>query len=186
MATHPSILAWRILPTEEPGRLQSTGSHRVKHNWSDLAHTHARENLCPWIFHSVMLWGPDSSWDGRGVIIVALQVGTGASSSLTGGFKEPTLSQVLGWDPGLPDPNTWHPRSPETKALERAPGFQLHFKNFWVGTVSHFIKWFFFYELQIVGTWLETPERLTDSHQFIIQLPGFCMLQPPVNWFGDL
>ena len=36
------------------------------------------------------------------------------------------------------------PRSLETKALERASGFQLHFKNFWVGTVSHFIKWFFF------------------------------------------
>ena len=32
MATHPSILAWRILPTEEPGGLQSTGSHRVRHD----------------------------------------------------------------------------------------------------------------------------------------------------------
>ena len=29
MATHSSILAWRILWTEEPGRLQSTGSQRV-------------------------------------------------------------------------------------------------------------------------------------------------------------
>ena len=38
-ATHSSILAWRILWTEEPGGLQSTGSHRVGHNWSDLAHT---------------------------------------------------------------------------------------------------------------------------------------------------
>ena len=34
MATQSSILAWRIPWTEEPGRLQSTGSH----NWSDLAH----------------------------------------------------------------------------------------------------------------------------------------------------
>ena len=32
MATHSSILAWRIQWTEEPGRLQSTGSHRVRHN----------------------------------------------------------------------------------------------------------------------------------------------------------
>ena len=32
MATHFSILAWRIPWTEEPGRLQSTGSHRVGHN----------------------------------------------------------------------------------------------------------------------------------------------------------
>ena len=32
MATHSSILAWRILWTEEPGRLHSMGSHRVGHN----------------------------------------------------------------------------------------------------------------------------------------------------------
>ena len=32
MATHSSILAWRILWTEEPGRLLSIGSHRVGHN----------------------------------------------------------------------------------------------------------------------------------------------------------
>ena len=32
MATHSSILAWEILWTEEPGRLQSVGSQRVGHN----------------------------------------------------------------------------------------------------------------------------------------------------------
>ena len=32
MATHYSILAWRIPWTEEPGRLQSIGSHRVRHD----------------------------------------------------------------------------------------------------------------------------------------------------------
>ena len=32
MATHSNILAWRIPWTEEPGRLQSTGSHRVGHD----------------------------------------------------------------------------------------------------------------------------------------------------------
>ena len=32
MATHSSILAWRIPKTEEPGRLQSTGSQRVGHD----------------------------------------------------------------------------------------------------------------------------------------------------------
>ena len=40
MATHSSILAWRIPWTEEPGRLQSIGSHRVGHDRSDLAHMH--------------------------------------------------------------------------------------------------------------------------------------------------
>ena len=37
MATHSSVLAWRIPGTEEPGALPSLGSHRVGHNWSDLA-----------------------------------------------------------------------------------------------------------------------------------------------------
>ena len=32
MATHSSILAWEIPWTEEPGRLQSMGSHRVRHD----------------------------------------------------------------------------------------------------------------------------------------------------------
>ena len=32
MATHPSILTWRIPWTEEPGRLQSLGSHRIGHD----------------------------------------------------------------------------------------------------------------------------------------------------------
>ena len=34
-ATHSRILAWRIPGTEEPGGLQSTGSQRVRHNWSN-------------------------------------------------------------------------------------------------------------------------------------------------------
>ena len=37
MATHSSVLAWRIPGTGEPGGLPSMGSHRVGHNWSDLA-----------------------------------------------------------------------------------------------------------------------------------------------------
>ena len=32
MATHPGVLAWRISWTEEPGRLQSMGSKRVRHD----------------------------------------------------------------------------------------------------------------------------------------------------------
>ena len=37
MATHSSVLAWRIPETGEPGGLPSMGSHRVGHDWSDLA-----------------------------------------------------------------------------------------------------------------------------------------------------
>ena len=39
MAIHSSILVWRIPRTVGPSRLWSIGSHRVGHDWSDLAHT---------------------------------------------------------------------------------------------------------------------------------------------------
>ena len=37
MATHSSIVDWRIPGMGEPGGLPSMGSHRVRHDWSDLA-----------------------------------------------------------------------------------------------------------------------------------------------------
>ena len=37
MATHSSVLAWRVPGTAEPGGLLSLGLHRVGHDWSDLA-----------------------------------------------------------------------------------------------------------------------------------------------------
>ena len=37
MATHPSVLAWRIPGTEEPGGLLSMGSHRVGHDLAAAA-----------------------------------------------------------------------------------------------------------------------------------------------------
>ena len=39
IATHSSILAWRIPRTEEPGGPQSTQLQRAGHDWSNLAHT---------------------------------------------------------------------------------------------------------------------------------------------------
>ena len=55
MATHSSVLAWRIQGTGEPGGLLSMGSHRVGHDWSDLAAAFIRRTdaeaeapiLCP-------------------------------------------------------------------------------------------------------------------------------------------
>ena len=63
MATHSSILAWRIPGTGEPGRLPSMGSHRVGPDWSDLAIAvstqlffsiccHAIEVICQFSFQS--------------------------------------------------------------------------------------------------------------------------------------
>ena len=44
MATHSSILAWRIPWTEEPGGLHSVGLHRAGHDWSNLAQAHNTES----------------------------------------------------------------------------------------------------------------------------------------------
>ena len=43
LATHSSVLAWRIPGMGEPGGLPSMGSHRVGHDWSDLAAAAAAE-----------------------------------------------------------------------------------------------------------------------------------------------
>ena len=46
MATHSSILAWRISWTEEPRVLQSMGLQRVAHNW--LTNTHEQSEVFNW------------------------------------------------------------------------------------------------------------------------------------------
>ena len=67
MATHSSILAWRISWTKQPGELQSIGSQRVGHSWSDLvhacacvrthththSHTHTNTHIC---LHNEFHW----------------------------------------------------------------------------------------------------------------------------------
>ena len=59
MATHSSILAWRIPGTGEPGGLLSMGSHRVRHDWSDLAAAAVLRNsfiyLCIWNFLRIIV-----------------------------------------------------------------------------------------------------------------------------------
>ena len=48
MATHSTVLAWRIPGMAEPGGLPSMGSHRVRHDWSDLAAAAACRHVMPY------------------------------------------------------------------------------------------------------------------------------------------
>ena len=71
MATHPSIHAWKIPRTEKLGGLQSIGSQRVQHDWSDLACMQAPSHLLQTPTHNrpinskIMLAKPSSSsWHG--------------------------------------------------------------------------------------------------------------------------
>ena len=55
VATHSSVLAWRILWAEEPGGLLFIGSHRAGHDWSDFACMHALEKEVA-THSSVLAW----------------------------------------------------------------------------------------------------------------------------------
>ena len=63
-ATHSSTLAWKISWMEEPGRLQSMGSQRVRHNWATSFHftSHILLKLFPKSYRErntseLILWG---------------------------------------------------------------------------------------------------------------------------------
>ena len=54
MATHSSILAWRISQTVEPGRLQSKESPRVGHDWASFSYCfliYYKQQLKTWKIH---------------------------------------------------------------------------------------------------------------------------------------
>ena len=107
MATHSSVLAWRIPWTEEPGGLPSTGSQRVRHDWRDLARLHSSFYTYPsviFVFESFLSFL---------VIEVCLFFLWGTTHSLS-----PYLfaSQVLPWSLSLGlgkseswPVSTWHP-----------------------------------------------------------------------------
>ena len=53
MASHSSVLAWRIPGTGEPGGLPSMGSYRVRHDWSNLAAAVAATSLNIWHLYGI-------------------------------------------------------------------------------------------------------------------------------------
>ena len=62
MATHSSVLAWRIPGTGEPGGLPSMGLHRVRHDWSDLAAAAAAAALFNQWELVVVIWN-ENKWE---------------------------------------------------------------------------------------------------------------------------
>ena len=75
MATHSSVLAWRIPGMAEPGGLPSTGSHRVAHNWSDVFKQYLL-SLYNMSFESVYSWTTDAFEE-----LMLLNCGVGEDSS---------------------------------------------------------------------------------------------------------
>ena len=99
MATHSSVLAWRIPGTGEPGGLPSLGLHRVGHDWSDLAAAAYPNCLSgPWTYNWVQqtLLSQKSKWQ-RGSCLgheVGLKQLSSSSSKLINPstFAPPTSS----------------------------------------------------------------------------------------------
>ena len=65
---HSSILAWRIPWTEEPGGLQSMGSHRVGRDRSDLACVHALEREMA-THSSILAWRMPGTEEPGGLLV---------------------------------------------------------------------------------------------------------------------
>ena len=116
MATHSSVLAWRIPGTGEPGRLPSMGSHRVGHNWSDLAAAAAvtgiptdrlEKNLNSFLLLKLLMqetWVGSLGWEDP------LEKGMGTHSSILA-WRIPWTEESGSYSPG------GHKESDRTKRL---------------------------------------------------------------------
>ena len=95
MATHSSILTWRIPWTEEPGRLQSMRLQRVRHNWATNTHTQwMMDNGCVcFILHQVRM--------------MFLKCRVWAWCHNAGGIVHGTPGPTLFWRVGMPFLRLW-------------------------------------------------------------------------------
>ena len=90
MATHSSVLAWRIPGTGEPHGLPSMGLHRVGHDWSDLAAAAAAVYICQCYFFNLTPHSSTLAWKtpwteepGRVQSMGSLRVGHGWATWLS-------------------------------------------------------------------------------------------------------
>ena len=75
MATHSSVLAWRIPGTEEPDGLLSMGSHRVRHDWSNLALA-GKDRCWSWNCNPLATWCKElTHWKRLKIVNLSLMLG---------------------------------------------------------------------------------------------------------------
>ena len=90
MATHSSVLAWRIPGTGEPGGLPSMGSCRVGHDWSDLAAAAAEWLASQFEGHGSHFW-QTILWDSHALEHVSLSLSVYHSGGI---FPKMRTSQI--------------------------------------------------------------------------------------------
>ena len=113
MAAHSSVLAWRIPGMGEPGGLPSMQSHRVGHDWSDLAAAAAGPWGLPW-----QLSCKESTWNTGECSLIP---GLGRSSGEGTGYPlqyswAPLVAQLVKNLPAMRETWVWPP------SLGRSPG----------------------------------------------------------------
>ena len=102
MATHSSILAWRIPWMEEPGRLQSTGSQRIGHDWATSLSFPYTICVCMYVQLCLTLWDPmDCSLPDSSVGFPRQEYWSGLSFPSPGDLSnpgiKPSLLHLLHW-----------------------------------------------------------------------------------------
>ena len=127
MATHPSVLAWRIPWTEEPGRLHFMRSQRVRHNWSHSDWSHSETfkwSVCsapafPSLIHTFggLSWG--LFWlvrTGHCVLMAALNCSeTAGPRAMSLPAVDTRCCQYTGWD-SVGETSWFHRSFPSTPA----------------------------------------------------------------------
>ena len=89
MATHSSVLAWRIPGTGEPGGPPSMGSHRIGHDWSDLAAAAARiiQAVLPGVGFSMGVYWNTCLGRHRGILLEKHKVNRRSPFHASGCFR---------------------------------------------------------------------------------------------------
>ena len=125
MATHSSVLAWRIPGTGKPGGLPSMGSHRVLHDWSDLA-------VAVWLIY-IHIYIHGNFHGGSDGEESACQAGDWLWSWSQEGFLEKGMTthcSILAWR----IPWTGEPDGLQSMRLQRV-------RHNWATNTSHFHIW---------------------------------------------
>ena len=95
MAPHSSTFAWKIPGTEEPGRLQSMGSQRVRHNWATslslFTFMHWKRKWQP---TPVFLAGESQGWES---LVGCCLWGRTGSDTTEATQQQSTSWETLGW-----------------------------------------------------------------------------------------
>ena len=184
MATHSSVPAWRIPGTAEPGGLPSMGSHRVGHDWSNLAAAAAFSPRLSWVVASPGEGTAGSAWDGpRGAHLWspwAFPAAQGKGGAREGGARAAAGTLAVQVGPAVGQVPLQHPRA---LLLQVGLG-PLHVDGLCLplalGVLSCWVQrdpgWDFFVELDEVPAVISVhPERSTDL--VIPELTAECSLK---------